>query len=233
MEIMAKGIVYILTNPCLDGWVKIGMTERNDVEKRLQELNSPANIPLSYRCYATYEVENPLEVEKRIHSLIDRVDNSLHAREELGNGKIREREFFRISPETAYGIFVDIAVLRNDRDSLKIYEPTMEEAREEEIADTKPRRSNSSFELLGIPAGTEIAFLFDDSIVARVLDDSNSVEYESEKYSVTALARKLLVEKRDWKATSSANGWRFFTKSGVTLSDLRDKIENENIDNNT
>ena len=57
---MSKGLVYILTNPCLDGWVKIGMTERNDIERRLQELNSPTNIPISYRCYAVYEVENPL-----------------------------------------------------------------------------------------------------------------------------------------------------------------------------
>ena len=39
---------------CLDGWVKIGMTERDDIESRLRELNSPTNIPLSYRCYATY-----------------------------------------------------------------------------------------------------------------------------------------------------------------------------------
>ena len=62
---MSKGLVYILTNPCLDGWVKIGMTERNDIERILQELNSPTNIPLSYRCYAVYEVENPLEVEKK------------------------------------------------------------------------------------------------------------------------------------------------------------------------
>lgn len=61
---MVKGLVYILTNPCLDGWVKIGMTQRNDIERRLRELNSPTNIPLSYRCYAVYEVENPLEVEK-------------------------------------------------------------------------------------------------------------------------------------------------------------------------
>ena len=44
---MEKGLVYILTNPCLDGWVKIGMTERDDIESRLRELNSPTNIPLS------------------------------------------------------------------------------------------------------------------------------------------------------------------------------------------
>ena len=64
------GLVYILTNPCLDGWVKIGMTERDDIDSRLQELNAPSNLPLSYRCYAVYKVDNPLEVERRIHSLI-------------------------------------------------------------------------------------------------------------------------------------------------------------------
>ena len=32
---MSKGLVYILTNPCLDGWVKIEMTERNDIKRRL------------------------------------------------------------------------------------------------------------------------------------------------------------------------------------------------------
>lgn len=67
---MAKGLVYILTNPCLDGWVKIGMTQRNDIERRLRELNAPTNIPLSYRCYAVYEVENPLEVEKEYIALL-------------------------------------------------------------------------------------------------------------------------------------------------------------------
>ena len=94
---MSGGLVYIMTNPCLDGWVKIGMTERNDIDQHLNELNSPSNIPLSYRCYAVYEVENPLEVEKRIHNIIDLIDSSLHAREVLTNGRIRERIFQNFS----------------------------------------------------------------------------------------------------------------------------------------
>lgn len=60
-------------------------------------MNTPTNLPLSYRCYATYEVKQPLEVEKRIHSIIDRIDDTLHAREQLENGRIREREFFKIT----------------------------------------------------------------------------------------------------------------------------------------
>ncbi len=227
---MKKGLVYILTNPCLDGWVKIGMTERNDIGSRLRELNAPPNIPLSYRCYAVYEVDNPQLVEKHIHSLIDRVDDSLHARENLSNGRIREREFFRISPETAYGIFNDVATLRNDRENLRLYVPTREQAQEEALAENQPKRVNNSFKLLGLPIGEEIMFMFDDSISARVVDDKNLVEYQGEKYSVSALALKLLVEKRDWLESTHVNGWRFFVKDGITLSELRDRLESKETD---
>lgn len=227
---MSKGIVYILINPCLDGWVKIGMTERNDIDKRLKELNTPTNLPLSYRCYATYEVEQPLEVEKRIHSIIDRIDDTLHARERLENGKIREREFFKISPETAYGIFKDIAVLRGDLDNLKLYKPTQQESQEEEIAETRTKRSNNSFKLLNIGVGEEVIFLYDENIVARVVNDRNKVEFENNVYSVTGLAQKLLVERFGWSEDLHVNGWRYFTKNGLTLSDLRDKIENAESD---
>ena len=223
---MSKGLVYILTNPCLDGWVKIGMTERNDIEKRLQELNAPPNIPLSYRCYATYEVDNPREVERRIHSLIDRVDDSLHARELLNNGRIREREFFKISTETAYGIIKDVAVLRGDVNKLKLYTPTVAQSQEEEIAENRTKRSNNSFKLLGITIGEELAFLYDDAIVVEVFNDKNQVEYDGHQYSVTGLAKKILFEKYDWSEHLHVNGWRFFTKDGITLSDLRDSIEN-------
>ena len=224
---MSKGIVYILTNPCLEDWVKIGMTERNDIEKRLKELNSPTNIPLSYRCYATYEVENAHEVEQRIHSIIDRVDDSLRARELLDNGKVREREFFKISSETAYGIFKDIAILRNDTENLKLSVPTDDQSQEQELAEIRTKRANSSFKKLGISAGEEIKFLYDDSIIAKVLNEKNQIEFNDKSYSVTALARKILIEQYGWTEGLHVNGWRFFTKDGMSLSDLRDKIEAE------
>lgn len=224
---MAKGLVYILTNPCLDGWVKIGMTERNDIESRLRELNAPTNIPLSYRCYAVYEVDNPMLVEKYIHSLIDRVDGSLHAREQLGNGRIREREFFRISPETAYGIFYDVAMLRNDRENLRLYVPTQEQSEEEEIAESRTKRTNNSFKLLGLSIGQELIFMFDDSISVKVADDKNTVEYQNAQYSVSALARKLLIEKRGWLENTHVNGWRYFVKDGITLSEMRERLESQ------
>ena len=223
-----KGIVYILTNPCLEGWVKIGMTQRQDIEERLRELNSPANIPLSYRCYATYSVENPLEVEKRIHSIIDKIDGRLHAKETLASGKIRQREFFKISPEKAYGIFKDIATLRGDIDQLRPYAPNNQEVEEQEIVESSDfaRRRNCTFAELNILPGEEIAFLYNDAIVAQTADEKNQVFYNGEKYSVSGLARKILTETYGW-SSHPVNGWSFFTKDGVTLSDLRFELEGE------
>lgn len=229
---MSKGLVYILTNPCLDGWVKIGMTQRNDIEKRLQELNTPTNIPLSFRCYATYEVENPEQVEKSIHRLINKIDNTLHARETLDNGKIREREFFKISPETAYGIFKEVASLRNDTKNLKLYTPSKNESEEQELAESRTKRSNNSFKLLGIEIGENLSFLYDDSIVVKVADNKNQVEYNGKIYSITRLAINILIDKYGWSENLHANGWRFFTKDGITLSDLRDRIENTEDESN-
>lgn len=227
---MAKGIVYILTNPCLKGWVKIGMTERNDIEQRIRELNAPPNIPLAFRCYAVYEVDEPLSVETRIHRLIDLVDDTLHAREEQSNGRIREREFFRISPETAYNILREIAILRNDEDKLKKYAPTEEQAQEEEIAEGTTRRKNNSFQLLGIPVGETVTFLYDETISVIVADNKNLVAYDGERHTVSALARKFLMEKHSWSKNRSVNGWLYFVKDGITLSERRERIESRCID---
>ena len=35
---MEYGIVYLLTNPVMPGFVKIGMTAQEDIDKRMKEL---------------------------------------------------------------------------------------------------------------------------------------------------------------------------------------------------
>lgn len=39
---MEYGIVYLLANPCMPGLVKIGMTERENIDARMKELYSMA-----------------------------------------------------------------------------------------------------------------------------------------------------------------------------------------------
>jgi len=222
---MAKGIVYILTNPSFDGWVKIGMSARNDIEARLAELNRPTNLPLSYRAYAIYEVEKPQEVEKHIHSLFDIIDESLHARETLSSGRIREREFFRISPKRAFAVFQSVALLRGDESCLKLITPSAEQIEEEQIAEQAVRRPSFKFSILQIPVGSELKFLYDDSCVCYTKDMNNKIEYDGNEFTLSGLAQKLLVEKRGWREDTSVAGPKFFTYQGNTLADLRNMQE--------
>jgi len=227
---MEKGIVYILTNPSLDGWVKIGMSTRNSIEDRLAELNRPANIPLSYRAYAIYEVERPQEVEKHIHNLFDIIDENLHARETLSSGRIREREFFHISPERAFAVFKVVSQLRKDENCLKLIEPNAEQLEEEQLAEQTVRRPSFKFSMLQIPIGTELRFLYDESCICKTLDANNKIEYEGSDYTLSGLARKLLIEKQGWRDDASVAGPRYFTYQGNTLADLRNIQEREEVE---
>jgi len=198
------------------------MTARNDITARLAQLNTPANIPLSYRAYALYHVDDPHTVERDIHELIDMIDDSLHARETLASGRVREREFFQISPERAYLIFRKVAKLRGDTDALQLVDATAEQREEEQVA---ARRQRFSFAMLQIPVGAQLTFIRDDSVVCEVVDADNHVRYKGELTTLSALATKLL----DWNTTSSTGvrGPSFFAYDGEVLSDRRLRLERE------
>ena len=60
---MAKGVIYILTNPSFPDYVKIGYA--NDLERRLRQLNRAETIPFAFRAYAVYEVDKELTDKER------------------------------------------------------------------------------------------------------------------------------------------------------------------------
>jgi hypothetical protein len=218
-----KGIVYILVNPCLEGWVKIGMSDRNDIKSRLVELNNPANIPLSFRAYALYHVDNPLGVEKSIHKIIDTIAPGLRSREKIETGRERVREFFRISPVVAFDIFKEVANLRGDLESLELIEPSEDEQEQEAIV--QQRRPNLNLADIGIPNGAELSFVNDETIICKSDCVHNKLIYEDKPYPLSALAIKLLNEKCNWHIKSVA-GALYFKYLGQTLSDIREAKEN-------
>ena len=63
---MAKGYIYIMTNPALKDMVKIGYA--TDVEARRKQLSTTA-LPYDYEVYATYETSGNLE-DKKLHRMI-------------------------------------------------------------------------------------------------------------------------------------------------------------------
>ncbi len=114
---MESGVIYILTNKSFPDLVKIGYAD--DIDKRLETLNSNSGLPYSFKKYATYRVEERLE-DIKLHTIIDKLNPSLRTVEE-NDGKKRTREFFKITKEDAYLLFEAIAEISGTADRLVCY----------------------------------------------------------------------------------------------------------------
>ena len=218
------GYVYIFTNPCLVGWVKIGRTD--NIKERLESLSTPSNIPFSFRAYATYQVDDDEKVEDGIHKIIDTIDPELRAREQRKKGKYRKKEFFTMLPEDAYAVFEQLARLRGDLDRLEKIISSEEERAEEEIEEKlvekarRVRRRNFTFKELNIPVNEELAFFYDPEKKCKVIDEGNKVEFEGATRTLSELANILM-------GTTGSDGPSYFTYEGETVKERRIRIDQE------
>jgi hypothetical protein len=62
------GHIYLLTNPAMEGLVKIGHTKKADPQLRVNDLSSSTAVPLPFRLERTWLVENPAAIEASIHA---------------------------------------------------------------------------------------------------------------------------------------------------------------------
>lgn len=127
---MAKGVIYILTNPSFPEYVKIGYAD--NLEARLSQLNKSECMPFAFRVYCVYEVEKRL-TDKKLHDLIDQLNPSLRSIDEF-DGKPRVREFYNMSVYDAYEILKSIALISGTTDRLKKMKPEGHEVLDEERA---------------------------------------------------------------------------------------------------
>lgn len=125
------GKIYILTNPSFPDYVKIGYSK--NVEKRLKQLNHSDAVPFAFRLYATYDVEMK-SADKVLHKIIDKLNADLRSIDTVNN-KLRVREFYLISPEGAYELLEDIAIISGTKERLHLCKPSKEEVIEEETAE--------------------------------------------------------------------------------------------------
>lgn len=161
MEInMAKGFIYIMTNPALKGMVKIGYAK--DVEARRKQLSTTA-LPYEYEIYATYETSGNLE-DKKLHKMIDNLNPDLRIS--------KNREFFVLAPEDAYELLEAIATISGTKDKLKKVKVALTKKQ-------KTKRPPVNFAKCNIPVGAELVYVEDSNIVATVVDE-RKVLYNNE-----------------------------------------------------
>ena len=218
------GFIYILTNPSFPQYVKIGYA--TDVKQRLDELNRSTAVPFAFRVYATYEVDSALS-DKKLHSILDKLNPDLRSMEEI-DGRKRVREFYAMPPEDAYAILEAIAEINGYTNRLKKWKASAEEKKEEQIAKAideahQERISPFAFSKCNIKPGEQVEFCCagnqHDGMLCMVVDDKH-VEYEGERWSLSALATHFVGAK--WTVA----GPRYFKYQGEWLNVIRQKAGN-------
>ena len=194
---MAKGFIYIMTNPALKDMVKIGYA--TDVETRRKQLSTTA-LPYEYEVYATYETSGNLE-DKKLHKMIDNLNPDLRV--------TSNREFFVMSPQEAYELLESIAIISGTKDKLK--KVKVVEAKKQKV-----RRPPVNFVKCGIPMGAELVFIEDPTIVAKVVGE-RKVEYNGEITSLSAISDRI--------KGYSTPGPSFFTYNGRKVSDIAEETQ--------
>lgn len=221
---MARGVIYILTNPSFPEYVKIGYAQ--NLEKRIKQLNRSETIPFAFRAYAIYEVDSPL-TDKILHDLIDQLNPDLRSVETF-EGKERKREFYAMSPEEAYTLLECIAKISGTEKCLKKVKPNGYEIKDEQIAveiAEVTKRKKFKFSDYGIECGAILYFTNDESITVQVVDDKH-ILYEGMTTSMSNLARSLL------KITYPVQGALYFKYNDPIygmekLTDRRNRIDKE------
>lgn len=201
-----QGIVYVLTNQSMPGMVKIGMTERCDIEQRMKELYS-TGVPLPFECKFACKVKasDCKKIEKALHIAFSpqRVNAN--------------REFFRIVPEQV------IAILE-----LFHHEDVTEEVSQEIENDLTPedkaaqeksriKRPPLHFLDMGLKKGDILVYKNDESVTCSIIDQKH-VLYKGDTTTLTPITTTLLGKSYNVQPTPY---WKV-RETGIDLTDMYD-----------
>lgn len=208
------GAIYVLVNPAFPDLVKIGYAD--NVQKRIKTLNRNSGLPDPFHCYAVYKVRKRLE-DLRLHNLIDTLDPSLR--------HSKNREFYEMDRQKAYDILSAIAQINGDEEQLSV-NPFSDSYFDNSVGtgnvpapakNGTKKRKRLKFRDVGVPVGSVLVFVKDNSITCNTVDDANKVEYQGVVYPISRLAAQLL-------GISSAQGGLHFMYNGETLTEIRDRL---------
>ncbi len=190
-------IVYVLSNPSFDGYVKIGRT--TDLGQRLRELDN-TSVPLPFRCEFAVEVDDEVETERLVHQVFADV-------------RVRSnREFFEIEAQRV----ISALKLTRGKDVTPKEDVAEDEEGIEALERTVAKRKSYSFNDAHVEVGDVLVYTRNESITATVVANKK-IKFEGQVMSLSRAALILLHEGGyKWK---QANGWAYWMKDGETLGE--------------
>ena len=173
-------IVYVLTNPAMPGIVKIGMTDRPDVQYRMGDLYT-TGVPLPFDCVIAKEIEGigAAEIERALHTA-------------FGPNRINpSREFFQLEPEQVeilLRVMPGRDVTPQDAGQSTDLQPDDREASTE-----FKRRQNRTDEIEFLESLNDNGRIVYERVLALGKQDGMRIKWGLKGFSLNAVSRGVLV----------------------------------------
>lgn len=209
-----KGIVYCLTNPSMDNYVKIGQT--TNLTQRLKSLDT-TGVPLSFECFYAIEVEDYKEIEKLLHQV-------------FADSRTREsREFFQIGAQRVRAAMQ----LTGGLDVTPTTDTVENDDDQKALDKARTKREAFNFDMVGIPPQTELYFYDEKEITCTVID-KKQISFKGETTSLSKAASHIFIERKSKKgepisniSNMSYNGTVFWYLDGESLNERRQRMESD------
>ena len=200
-----EGIVYVLSNEAMPGLIKIGLTKRDELEARLNELYS-TGVPLPFTCEYACRVKDCKAVENALHTAFtkDRVNPA--------------REFFRTSVEYVKPILELLKIEDITTDVENDMNTGINSTEIEALNNYKKRRPQLNFEEMGIAVGSELVMNYNDQQYKAIVSSARTVKYNEDEFYLSALTAQIMEAKHPH--VQPTPHWSF---NGKVLSDIYDE----------
>ncbi|MBQ7412887.1 MAG: GIY-YIG nuclease family protein [Alphaproteobacteria bacterium] len=209
---MTKGIIYILTNPMFkDNVVKIGQTK--NLEQRLKQLSEETGTPCPFECFAAFEVENYQKAEQFLHKVLH--STGVHT------DKVHlKKEFYNLDPVVAYKNLKEMSELLGGHE-IELNKDKAYDKEDKKILaiiekQQGQKQKNFKFTEHGIPEGTVLTFLKDETLKCRVVAN-NKVEFNGKTLTISALTTQLMHQLGF--VAKGYNGYTYWVYKGKLVSE--------------
>ena len=167
----AAGIGYIFANEAMPGYIKVGLTQNNDVMVRLRQLDN-TSVPLPFECVYAARVPDCRKVERTLHFV-------------FGEKRARlNREFFSADPDLVKAI-IELVATEEVTPGLRDQNLSLEQ--QEAISTERQRLGRMTFEEIGIPLGATLTFSKDRQVTCTIVT-AKKVNFEGQEMSLSKAA---------------------------------------------
>ena len=208
-----EGVVYILANPAMPDYVKIGFTK--DLPERMRSLDQSSSVPFGFECLQASIVHRPRVWERVLHEV-------------FSDARVNQRREFFESDVLPKAALILRAAQRRDVTSEAPSVASAEETPSESVRNgsRRERRERFNFGMLDIAEGEILTFVTPDEngeeiccLVSRVRPPR--VIFEDAESTLAEATAKA------FGANRSLSGLAYWRYKDETLLERRRRIEEE------